>query len=315
MSGHAPGSVVAFCGGIGGAKLALGLTHVVQPDRLTIVVNTGDDFRHFGLHISPDIDTVLYTLSGRANTETGWGRAGESWRFMEAVAEIGGETWFALGDTDLALHAARTARLDRGDSLSAITGDLAKALGIGATILPATDERLATLVETDVGTLAFQRYFVEQRCAPAVRKIHFDGADVAKPGTSVRAALAAPDLSAIVICPSNPYLSIDPILAIPGMRGLIETATAPVVAVSPLVGGQAVKGPLAKIMGELDLALTHTSILDHYDGLVDVLLVDRMDDMAAADPRLLAAPTMMTSLEDRIVLARRVLDAAAGCHA
>ncbi len=178
MSNNAPsGSVVAFCGGIGGAKLALGLTHVVPSDRLTIVVNTGDDFRHFGLRVSPDVDTVLYTLSGRANTDTGWGRAGESWRFMEAVGEVGGETWFALGDTDLALHAVRTARLARGEALTAITRDFARSFGIEAAIVPATDQRLATIVETDEGPLPFQRYFVEHKCAPAIRAIRFDGAN------------------------------------------------------------------------------------------------------------------------------------------
>lgn len=308
---HASGSVVAFCGGIGGAKLALGLTHVVPADKLTIVVNTGDDFRHFGLHVSPDVDTVLYTLSGRANPETGWGRAGESWRFMETVGDLGGETWFALGDTDLALHAVRTARLDQGDTLTAITRDLATVMGIEAAVLPATDHRLATVVETDAGLLPFQRYFVERKCAPVVRAIRFDGADTALPGERVQAALTAPDLSAIVICPSNPYLSIDPILAIPGMRGLIEAAAAPVVAVSPLVGGTAVKGPLAKIMGELDRSLTHASVLDHYDGLVGTLLVDRMDAPGTADRRMRIAPTLMTSLADRIALARCVLEAAA----
>lgn len=318
MSAHAPygeGSVVAFCGGIGGAKLALGLSHVVPPDRLSVVVNTGDDFRHFGLHVSPDVDTVLYTLSGRANPETGWGRAGESWRFMQAIGEIGGETWFALGDTDLALHAVRTAKLDRGETLTAITRDAATALGIAPAILPATDHRLATLVETDEGTLPFQRYFVERKCAPAVRAIHFDGADAARPSPAVEAALADPSLSAIVICPSNPYLSIDPILAIPGMRDLIQEASAPVVAVSPLVGGQAVKGPLAKIMGELGQPLTPASVLDHYGPLVDVLLVDAADAGLAGDPRMRIAQTLMTSLDDRIALARTALRVAGEARA
>ncbi|MEQ8347208.1 MAG: 2-phospho-L-lactate transferase [Sneathiellaceae bacterium] len=304
------GRIVALCGGVGGAKLALGLTHVVPSDRLTIVVNTGDDFRHCGLHVSPDIDTVLYTLSGRANQETGWGRANESWRFMAAMAEVGGETWFALGDTDLALHAARTARLAAGDSLTAITRDIAARFGIAAGILPATDQPVATIVDTDEGSLPFQRYFVERRCAPRIRAIRFAGAPGAVPTEEVRSALAAPDLAAIVICPSNPYLSIDPILAIPGMRNLVAGSAAPVVAVSPLVGGQAVKGPLAKIMGELGRDLVPASILDHYDGLVDVLLVDRQDAAHARDPRMRLAQTLMTSLDDRIALARSVLETA-----
>lgn len=309
------GRVVALCGGIGGAKLALGLTHVVAADRLSIVVNTGDDFRHFGLHVSPDVDTVLYTLSGRANPDTGWGRAGESWRFMEAVAEIGGETWFSLGDTDLALHAVRTARLAAGETLTAITRDVAASFGISPAILPATDDTCATVVETDEGALPFQRYFVERRCEPVVRAIRFEGLESAAPSAAVASALSAPDLAAIVICPSNPYLSIDPMLAIPGLRGLIAEAAAPVVAVSPLVGGKAIKGPLAKIMGELGTALTPASVLDHYDGLLDRLVVDVSDEAIATDGRMRVAPTLMVSLEDRIALARTVLGIAAEARA
>ncbi|MGX1101051.1 2-phospho-L-lactate transferase [Amorphus sp. MBR-141] len=312
---YSGGPVVALCGGIGGAKLALGLTRVVPADRLSIVVNTGDDFRHFGLHISPDVDTVLYTLSGRANPESGWGRAGESWRFMEAVAEIGGETWFSLGDTDLALHAVRTACLAAGETLTAITRDLAASFGIAPAILPATDDACATVVETDEGDLPFQRYFVERRCEPIVRAIRFEGSQAAAPSAAVAAALQAPDLAAIVVCPSNPYLSIDPMLAIPGMRDLIAGAAAPVVAVSPLVGGRAIKGPLAKIMGELGTALTHASVLAHYDGLVDRLVVDDEDRSLASDPRVRIAQTLMTSLDDRITLARTVIEIAAEARA
>jgi len=309
--GRGTGRVVALCGGIGGAKLALGLSHVVPADQLSIVVNTGDDFRHFGLHISPDVDTVLYTLSGRANPETGWGRAGESWRFMEVVAEIGGETWFSLGDTDLAVHAVRTARVAAGETLTAITRDIAASFGIGPAILPATDDACTTVVETDEGTLPFQRYFVERRCEPMVRSIRFEGSQAASPSAAVSAALEAPDLAAIVICPSNPYLSIDPMLAIPGLRDLIDGAAAPVVAVSPLVGGRAIKGPLAKIMGELGIALTPATVLAHYDGLVDRLVVDDEDSGQADGPRMRVAQTLMTSLDDRIALARTVLEIAA----
>lgn len=312
---HGTGRVVALCGGIGGAKLALGLSHVVPADRLSIVVNTGDDFRHFGLHVSPDVDTVLYTLSGRANPETGWGRAGESWRFMETVAEIGGETWFSLGDTDLALHAVRTARLAAGETLTEITRDIAASFGIGPAILPATDDACATVVETDEGALPFQRYFVERRCEPIVRSIRFEGSQAAAPSAAVSAALQSPDLAAIVICPSNPYLSIDPMLAIPGLRDLIAGAAAPVVAVSPLVGGRAIKGPLAKIMGELGTELTPAAVLAHYDGLVDRLVVDEEDRGQADGPRMRVAQTLMTSLDDRIALARTVLEIAAEARA
>lgn len=308
-SGH--GRVVALCGGVGGAKLALGLTRLVAPERLSIVVNVGDDFRHFGLHVSPDIDTVLYTLSGRANLETGWGRAGESWRFMAAVEELGGETWFSLGDTDLAIHAVRTAALARGETLTAVTRALSHALGIEAAILPASDQPVETVVETEVGRLSFQRYFVEHRCAPAVRAVHFPGAAEAHPTAEIEAALTAGDLEAIVICPSNPYLSIDPILAIPGLRALVELARAPVVGVSPLVGSKALKGPLAKIMSELGHSLTPAGILSHYGDLLDCLLVDLQDREAVdGQPRIAVTSTVMQSVEDRIALARTVLDTA-----
>jgi len=305
------GRIVALCGGVGGAKLALGLTRLVAPERLSIVVNIGDDFCHFGLHVSPDIDTVLYTLSGRANLETGWGRAGESWRFMAAVEELGGETWFSLGDTDLAIHAVRTAALARCETLTAVTRALSHALGVGAAILPASDQPVETVVETEVGRLPFQRYFVEHQCTPAVRSIHFSGVAEAHPTPEIEAALTAGDLEAIVICPSNPYLSIDPILAIPGLRALVEAARAPVVAVSPLIGGRALKGPLAEIMSELGHSLTPAGILSHYGGLLDCLLVDLQDREAVdGQPRIAVTSTVMQSVDDRVALARTVLDTA-----
>lgn len=313
MSAAGAGRVVALCGGIGGAKLALGLAHALPPERLTVIVNTGDDFRHLGLHVSPDIDTVTYTLAGRANPETGWGRAGESWRFMEAVGALGGETWFSLGDTDLATHVVRSARLEAGDRLTAITRDAARALGVGAAILPATDDPLATVVETDEGDLPFQRYFVERRCAPALRGLRYEGASAARPTPEVRAALAADDLAAVVICPSNPYLSIDPMLAIPEFRDLLASARAPRIAISPIVAGKAVKGPLAKIMAERGLAPTPAAVAEHYGDLLDLFVVDEADAGApgpAGGARVLSAPTMMRSLDDRVALARRVLEAA-----
>lgn len=302
------GSVVALCGGVGGAKLALGLSHVVPPDRLTIIVNTGDDFRHFGLWVSPDIDTVVYTLAGRANPETGWGRAGESWRFMEAVAELGGETWFALGDTDLATCAVRTARLAAGERLTTISLAIAARLGVRCAILPMTDEPVATVVETDEGILPFQRYFVGRRCEPKVSGLRFEGAEHARVTPEVEAALAAHDLAAIVICPSNPFLSIDPILAIPGLRNKLVASPAPVVAVSPIVGGASLKGPLSKMMRELGLAVSAETVFAHYGNLVDRFVVDEIDSpLAANSPRMRVAPTLMRNLEDRMALARAVL--------
>lgn len=204
--------ILALCGGIGGAKLALGLSKVVKPENLTIAVNTADDFRHFGLHISPDVDTVCYTLGGISNTEYGWGRAAESWRFMEAIKELGGDSWFSLGDTDLATSVVRTTRMDRGDTLTEITDDIARALGIRATILPASNDPLATVVYTDDGVLPFQQYFVGQHCKPRVNALALEGIDKAQPSPELIGALKDESLAAVVLCPSNPYLSIDPIV-------------------------------------------------------------------------------------------------------
>ena len=270
------GRVVALCGGVGGAKLADGLARVLG-EKLVVIVNTADDFDHLGLAISPDIDTVLYTLGGRADKERGWGRAEESWRFLSALGELGGATWFQLGDLDLALHVLRTQGLRAGRPLTAIVAEVARRFDIRSTILPMSDDPIRTIVETPEGDLAFQRYFVERRCAPEVLGIRFDGADNARASAQVREALEAPGLRAIVICPSNPYLSVDPILATPNIRKLVEAATAPVVAVSPIIGGAAVKGPTTKIMRELGAPATSQTIAQHYRGLIDGLIIDEAD--------------------------------------
>lgn len=302
------GRIVALCGGIGGAKLALGLSHVVPAEKLTIIVNTADDFRHFGLHVSPDIDTVCYTLGGLANTELGWGRKGESWRFMEAVEALGGETWFSLGDTDLATSAVRTARLERGERLTEITHDFARAMGIGATILPASDDPLATVVYAENGRTEFQRYFVGERCAPRVERLEVEGIETAQPSAEVVAALDDPELGAVIICPSNPYLSIDPILGLSGIRPRLAALKAPILAVSPLVGNEAIKGPLAKMMGELGHEVSLQTIADHYRDFLDVLVIDQVDADRKPDfPQVEPAQTVMQSLEDRVDLARTVL--------
>ncbi len=305
---QAEGTVVALCGGIGGAKLALGLSHTVPGEQLLIAVNTGDDFEHLDLHVSPDIDTVMYTLAGVANPETGWGRADESWNFMEALGEIGGETWFSLGDRDLALHVERTRRLRAGESLSTITAHFCRGFGLGMRILPMSDDRVRTLIDTGAGLLPFQNYFVERQCAPAVKSVTFDGAQTASVQSELETALQQGDLRAVVICPSNPYLSIDPILAVAGMRDLLRETSAPVVIVSPVVGGTAVKGPMAKIMGELGLEVTHAAIADHYAGLVDGLMIDCTDDGIADGVAIAVENTMMRTLDDRITLARCVLE-------
>ena len=206
-------NIVVLTGGVGGAKLVLGLVHAVDPASVTAIVNTGDDFRHLGLHISPDIDTLLYTLSGKANATQGWGREGESWAFLAALKELGGEDWFQLGDMDVALHVLRTAMLAKGDSLTAITAHVSKTWGIDAAILPMSNDPVATMIESDEGLLEFQRYFVEKRCAPAVRGVRFDGAATAQPAPGVVGAILAAD--AVLIAPSNPWLSVDPLLAVP----------------------------------------------------------------------------------------------------
>jgi len=299
---------VALSGGIGGAKLALGLARLLG-ERLTVIVNTGDDFEHLGLTISPDVDTTLYTLAGVANPETGWGRRDETWSFMKAVAELGGPTWFKLGDRDLAIHVERTRRLRAGETLTSVTAHLAARLGVAARVLPMSDEPVRTAVETETGTLAFQDYFAREQCRPAVRRIRYDGAETARPTVQIEAALSAPTLAGIIICPSNPWLSVDPILAVPGMREAIRASSAPVIAVSPIIGGKAVKGPTAKIMAELGLATGIASIARHYGDLLDALVVDAAD-RATADALPVPASiadTLMQTTDDKIALARHCL--------
>ena len=311
MSGTAQsgrGRVVALCGGVGGAKLALGLQQVLGP-RLSVVVNMADDFEHLGLRISPDLDTVLYTLGGLSDRQRGWGRAGESWHFMEALAEVGGETWFSLGDRDLALHVERTRRLAAGQTLTAIAADIARRFGIAARICPVSNDDIRTIVVTPDEELAFQRYFVERRCEPTVRRIRFEGADTARLTREVRDALAPRDLRMVVICPSNPFLSIDPLFAVSGLRELLAAADVPIVAVSPIVGGQAVKGPTRKIMDELGVAATTAAIAKHYEGLISGIVIDS-GDVAEADGLALpvhATPTLMTDLASKVALARQTL--------
>ncbi len=301
--------VLALSGGVGGAKLALGLRNIVPPGRLTVVANTGDDFEHLGLHVSPDVDTLLYTLAGLANLETGWGRGDETWTFMAALAALGGETWFRLGDGDLAVHVERTRRLRAGEPLSSIIGDFADRLGVRAAIVPMTDDRVRTRVRTSDGWLDFQRYFVEQQCRPKITEFMYDGAAKAKPHPDFVAAITDPELRAIVICPSNPFISIEPILALPGVRQALRAATAPVVAVAPIIGGEAVKGPTAKMMRELGLKVGAETIADRYGDLLDGYIVDDRDSSLAAKLRIPTTATnaLMVSLADREQLAKMTL--------
>ena len=307
MTAAAPkaATFLALSGGVGGAKLSLGLG-LLLGDRLGILLNTGDDFEHLGLYISPDVDTALYTLADIVNPQNGWGRRDETWTFMSALQALGGPAWFQLGDGDLATHIDRTARLRAGETLTAICAHMAQRLRIASRILPMTDARVQTVLDTDQGLLAFQEYFVRRRCQPVVHSIRFEGTEAARPTASVLAAIADPSLAGIIICPSNPWLSIDPILAVPGLRAALCSSGAPVIAVSPLVAGQALKGPAAKISAELGVERGCQGIARHYSGLIDALVIDDADAQAAADlgVHVLVTPTVMRSLDDKVALAR-----------
>jgi LPPG:FO 2-phospho-L-lactate transferase len=298
--------IVALAGGVGGAKLAAGLARVLPPEELVIAVNTGDDFEHLGLHVSPDLDTVMYTLAGIANPETGWGRADETWSFMDALARLGGPTWFRLGDRDLATNVERTRRLRAGETLSEVTRYLCGRLGVRQALVPMSDDPVRTVVHTDHGALEFQHYFVRDRCEPRVRRVEYRGAEAARPSAALRDALGRSDLAGVLFCPSNPYLSIAPILAMPGVREAIASRA---VAVSPIIAGQAVKGPAAKIMRELGIEPSALEVARFYRGLVRALVIDRADAGLAArietlGIRAVLEDTLMTGDAGRERLAR-----------
>jgi LPPG:FO 2-phospho-L-lactate transferase len=299
--------LLALAGGVGGAKLAAGLQRVLG-EALTVVVNTGDDFEHLGLKISPDLDTVMYTLAGLNNPQTGWGVAGESWSFMTMLERLGGETWFRLGDKDLAVHVERTRRLAARESLSSITAALCAKLGVRCRVAPMSDAPVRTVVITDEGELPFQDYFVRLQCRPAVRGLRFDGAASA----AMSAFFQDPSVSGIVFCPSNPYLSIQPILEVFGVRERLRRRRVPSVAVSPIVGGQAVKGPAAKIMRELGLEPSALQVAKHYRGLIDGFVLDEADRglapaVEALGMRAFVADTIMRDAAAADALARRAL--------
>lgn len=302
--------VVAFAGGVGGAKLVDGLARSLPPEDLGIIVNTGDDFMHWGLKISPDIDTVCYTLAGIANPETGWGRAGETWEVFENITQLGGADWFHLGDKDLATHVERSNRLRIGQPLSIITRNFCRAWGIKSTVLPMTDSSVATMVDTmDCGVLAFQEYFVHQSCLPVVKGFRFEGIDQASPAPGVLEIISASDL--IVFCPSNPWVSLDPILAVPGIRAAIMQKK--ILAVSPIIGGQTIKGPAAKMFAELGIQPSPLAVANHYKDLISHFVLDRIDaDMEQAiqliGVKTLVTNTLMKTGDDRFQLAKDVLN-------
>ncbi len=304
--------VLALSGGVGGAKLALGLDRVLPGGSLTVVANTADDFEHLGLYIAPDLDTVMYTLAGINDQERGWGLAGESWQCLDALGGLGAEQWFQLGDRDLATHIHRTAMLRAGGSLSGATARLCAALGVSARLLPMSDDPVRTLVTCSEGELPFQQYFVREQCRPEVRGFRFEGQAAASPLPEFMALLEDPALALIVICPSNPFVSVDPILGLPGVRQALQASPAPLYAVSPIVGDRALKGPAAKMMVELGLPVSAVSVVQHYRGLVDTFVLDESDATLAGrieEPamRVMTAPTVMKTLADREQLARVLL--------
>ena len=308
--------VLALSGGVGGAKLALGLADEGLPGALHVLVNTGDDFEHLGLHVSPDVDTLLYTLSGLANEKLGWGLAGETWQTMVALERLGGETWFRLGDMDMATHLWRTLQLAAGKSLSEVTASLAQHLGVLSHVHPMSDDTVRTTVHCVDESLPFQQYFVREQCEPAVTGFSFDGISMARPNRHVMRLLDDNAFATVVICPSNPFVSVDPILHIPGLWLALRDNPAPVVLVSPIVAGLAIKGPAAKMMAELHVPVTALGVAQHYctryPGLLDYFVIDDSDAALAGDISKLGievaiTSTVMKSREDKQGLARFTL--------
>ena len=312
-------ALLALSGGVGGAKLVLGLAGELPAEALHVLVNTGDDFEHLGLHISPDIDTLLYTLSGLSNRQQGWGLADESWNTMASLERLGGDTWFRLGDRDMATHLWRRQQLSRGDTISQVTAELARRLGVQVRVYPMSDDPVRTTVHTENGDLPFQHYFVREQCRPAVTGFSFDGISAARPNRDVARLLQEHQPSRIIICPSNPFVSVDPILQVPGLWLSLRDNPAPVILVSPIVAGLAIKGPAAKMMAELGVPVTAAGVARHYceryPGLVDHFVIDESDAILAEEITALGLDvavtrTIMNSDEDKRRLARFTLDLA-----
>lgn len=304
--------ITALSGGIGGAKLAVGLQEVLPPGDLTVIVNTADDFEHWGLNICPDMDTMMYTLADVHDEKNGWGRAGESYAVMESMGKIGAEEWFTLGDLDLATHLRRTEWLRQNISLTEVMERLRRSFGVPSAILPMSDNSVQTLVHTDEGDLPFQHYFVRRRCEPMVIDLTYVGADQAHPSEAVLDAIT--DADAIVLCPSNPYLSIDPILSVRGLKQAIRKAKKPKIAVSGIVGGAAIKGPAAKMMMEMGKDANPLTVIHHYGDLINGFVLDERDKSQqssiekSATVELMVTNTVMDSMEIKRELASKVLD-------
>ncbi len=308
------GGVLALAGGVGGAKLAVGLARILKPDALSIVVNTGDDETFYGLHVSPDIDTVTYSMAGLANPETGWGYVGDTFNALETLKTLGADAWFGLGDHDLALHLRRTDMLRSGMTLSEITFDLAARMGVRHPIAPMSDQPVRTIIESTDGEMSFQEYFVHRRSEPEVIGLRFNGAESANASPVFQNALENAD--AIVFCPSNPFLSVDPILALPGVRDLIVGASVPIVVVSPIIGGRAVKGPAARIFETFaHKPPSALAVAEHYEGMATHFVLDNEDEASreaveALGYQVLVTETLMTEEAHKIALATAVCEMA-----
>jgi len=303
-------NVVVLSGGFGGAKFVRALVETLGGDSVTAVVNIEDDLEFLGVRVSPDLDSVLYSLAGVADEQRGWGRAGETWNALDTVSQLGATDWFKLGDRDLGLHLVRTEKLRSGASLSAATEEIARSLGLEARLLPATDDPVRTFLETPAGTFPFQTWFVARGHRDEVDAVHYAGAPEAAPAPGVLAALA--EANVILIAPSNPYVSIGPILAVAGIREALERRTAPCVAVSPLIGGRAVRGPADRMLARLAGGTTPAHVASCYAGLIDALVVDEADAPATlpAGIRPVVTRTLMTDLDASCRLAAAALDAA-----
>jgi LPPG:FO 2-phospho-L-lactate transferase len=291
-------NVVALAGGVGGAKLADGLAQVLQPEQLTIIVNTGDDFTHLGLRISPDLDTVCYTLAGMANLETGWGRSDETWKVLENLKKLGMPDWFQIGDADFTTHLVRKIWMNEGRPLSQITQDFCKLWAVRVRVLPMSDDIVQTWVNTNDGDLEFQEYFVHRQCEPSVNSFRFEGVEKSKPAPGVLDAIEKCDV--VIICPSNPWVSIDPILSVPGIRKTINNHL--VIAVTPIIGGKTIKGPAAKMFSELGISPSALAVAQHYQGLIHSIVIDNSDDKLSQEISMLGIHSFLTNvlMRDRL---------------
>ena len=304
--------ILALSGGVGGAKLCRGLDQITDKDELVIIANTGDDFLYLGFYISPDIDTLIYTLAGENNIETGWGRTDETWKAHNVMGGLGADNWFKLGDKDLEMHVYRSKEIQNGTSLTEITQKVSKIWNINSKILPMSNHSIKTIIESDIGTLSFQEYFVKKQCIPKVKSITFKQKK-AKASQTLLDEMNDNNLTAIIFAPSNPYLSIDPILSLSEIKNFLRTTSTPVIAVSPVVDGQAVKGPTTKIMSELGVEPSAVSIAKHYDGLIDGLILDVLDQNLVSQVedigiRTKVMNTIMHNDQDKIQLAQAALD-------